>query len=154
MVPFNNTRATVFTAVVGRQNDSDTVQFEITENGTATLVNGEEIDLTVIKEQEFLNVLVKDLGNNTFTASYSSGAYLEVKEENNFFSTLTVTLPSVFRENETQGLMGSFNGNASDDLLPNCGQVPLPLNSSLQDIHELFGITCKILTMPYINYNT
>ena len=154
MVPFNNTRATVFTAVVGRQNDSDTVQFEITENGTATLVNGEEIDLTVLKEQEFLNVLVKDLGNNTFTASYSSGAYLEVKEENNFFSTLTVTLPSVFRENETQGLMGSFNGNASDDLLPNCGQVPLPLNSSLQDIHELFGITCKILTMPYINYNT
>ena len=141
----NSSQATVFKAVVCRQNNSDTVQFEITDNSTVVMVNSNPVDFTLIKEYEFNNVILNDLGNSTFSASFSSGAYLEAKEENGIFSGLVVSLPLIFQESETRGLMGSFNGNKSDDLLPNFGETPLPLTSSIQDIHELFGITCKFV---------
>ena len=148
MVPIDNVvdnsiQATVFTAIAVRQNNSGTVQFEIVNNETIILINREEVDFMLIKEHEFANVSINDLGNSTYSASFSSGAYLEVKEENGIFSSLVVSLPKLFQEAGTSGLMGSFNGNQSDDLLPNSADVPLSLNSSLQDIHQLFGITCE-----------
>ena len=51
-----------------------------------------------------------------------------------------VSLPVAFR-GKTSGLMGNFNGNTSDDLTPKGGGEPIPLNSSLEVIHEQFGIT-------------
>ena len=92
MVPINSTagnssQATVFKAIVARQNNSDTVQFEITEDGAIALVNGEQLDFSLIKEYEFNNVIVNDLGNNSFSATFYSGVYLEVKEENDIFSS-------------------------------------------------------------------
>ena len=149
MVPIENTtgnssQATVFKAIVSKQNDSDAVQFEMIGGNLVALVNGEEIDFSLIKEQAFNNVLINDLGNSSFSASFYSGALLEVKEENGFFSSLTISLPRSFQESGTRGLMGSFNGNMTDDLLPNFSQSPLPLNSSIQEIHETFGITCKL----------
>ena len=107
------------------------------------MINGEEVDFMFLKEYEFANVSINDLGNSTYSASFSSGAYLEVKQEIGIFSFLVVSLPKMFRVAGTSGLMGSFNGNQSDDLLPNSAGVPLALNSSLQDIHQLFGITCE-----------
>ena len=148
MVPAEDTNgssvlATVFSAIVGKQADSDTVQFELTQNGTTAFVNGEPLDFSDLSEQEFNNVAVTDLGNNTLSATFSSGVYLEVKEENGILSVIIISLPESFKDVPTTGLMGSFNGNATDDLLPNLGTNPLPLNSSLQEIHELFGLTCK-----------
>lgn len=150
MIPVSNFRdnkfkATVFTAIVSKQGDSDTVQFEVAENGTIALVNGEQIDFMDIKEQEFSNVTITDLGNSSFSATFSSGAYVEVREENNFFSILIISLPEIFKQTQTRGLMGSFNGNISDDLVPNkCkGSQPLLLNSTIREIHETFGLTCK-----------
>ena len=148
MVPAEDTNgssvlATVFSAIVGKQADSDTVQFELTQNGTTAFVNGEPLDFSDLSEQEFNNVTVTDLGNNTLSATFSSGAYLEAKEENGVISVLIVSLPESFNGIQSTGLMGSFNGNSSDDLLPNFGTNPLPLNSSPQEIHELFGLTCK-----------
>ena len=148
MVPAEDTNgssvlATVFSAIVGKQADSDTVQFELTENGTTAFVNGEPLDFSDLSEQEFNNVTVTHLGNNTLSATFSSGAYLEVKEENGILSVIIISLPESFKDVPTTGLMGSFNGNATDDLLPNLAINPLPLNSSLQEIHELFGLTCK-----------
>lgn len=139
----NSSQATVFKALVSKQNDSDAVQFEVTDDGAMVLVNGEQVDFAFIKEQEFNNVIVNDHGNNSFSASFSSGAYLEVREENELFSMLIVSLPLTFQESDTQGLLGNYNGNITDDLMPNFGEVPLSLNSSLEDIHNLFGITCK-----------
>lgn len=140
-------QATVYKAVVGKQNDSDTVQFEIIDDcGFVTLVDGEQVIFGLINQQEFNNVVVGYLGNNTFSASFSSGAYMEAKEELGIISVLSVSLPSSFEGNGTHGLMGSLNGNITDDLLPNSGQEPLSLTSSVRDIHDLFGVTCKHAT--------
>ena len=149
MVPINSSAndtpiATVFSAILAREQNSDTVQFEVINNLTAVIVNGAEIDFSSITEQVFKNVTINYLGNNTFSATFSSRAYLEVKNENKMFSVLIVTLPQEFMEKNTRGLMGSFNGNSTDDLLPRLGQQPLSLNASLQEIHEQFGITCKL----------
>ena len=136
--------ATVFTAVLARELFSDTVQFEIINNQIAVIVSGTVIDLSSITEQGFANVTINYLGEDTFSATFSSGAYLEVREENEMFSVVVVALPQGFMEKNTRGLMGSFNGNSTDDLLPRLGQQPLSLNGSLQEIHAQFGITCKL----------
>ena len=121
--------ATVFSAILARELYSDTVQFEVINNRTAVIVNGAEIDFSSITEQVLNNVTINYLGNDTFSATFSSRAYLEVKNENEMFSVLTISLPHKFMEKNTRGLMGSFNGNSTDDLLPRLGQQPLSLNA-------------------------
>ena len=139
--------ATVFSAIVGKEEYSDTVQFELSStNQLNALVNGELIDFEGLSEQEFNNVTINDLGNNTLTATYSSGAYLNVREENGILSIVIVSLPTSF-QGTTRGLMGSFNGDTSDDLVPRNSTEPLSLNSSLQLIHESFGVTCKLFSL-------
>ena len=140
--------ATVFSAVVGKEINSDTVQFEININGSLiALVNGETMSFDDLDEQDFNNVTVNSLDTGALSASFSSGTYIEVREENDIISVLLVGLPTDFQSVQTTGLMGSFNGDVSDDLLPREATDPLPLDSSLQEIHEEFGITCE-----YIRY--
>ena len=136
--------ATVFSAIVGREGDSDTVQFEISTNKSIiAFVNGERVDFSII-EQQFKNVTVTDLGNATLSATFSSGTYLEVQQENGIISSVVISLPESYKNTGTQGLLGSFNGDTADDLLPKLRVVPLPLNSTLQKIHESFGLTCEL----------
>ena len=141
-----NSAATVYSALVGRMTDSDTVQIELRPTGLVTLVNGEEIafenDGTEVLE--FQNVLIQDHGNDKVSAFFANGAYFEVMEENDIISVVVVSLPVAFR-GKTSGLMGNFNGNTSDDLTPKGGGEPIPLNSSLEVIHEQFGITCEMV---------
>ena len=146
MVETQNGTASVFSAVVSKTNDSSTAQFEIQTEGNVTslvcLVNREKIDFNELKSQEFDGVTVYESSNNSFAATFSNGAYLQVQEQNGFISLLTVGLPTIFH-NKTNGLMGVFNGDSSDDMTPRGSDDPLPLNSTLQTIHEKFGITCE-----------
>ena len=139
----NSAPGTVFSAIVAKQNDSDTVQFELTTDiKLIALVNGEEASFEDIKSQRFNNVTVTYNDNNTFSATFSSGAYLKVQELNGFIAVLIVGLPERYK-GTTSGLMGSYNGDISDDLTPR-GGPPIPLNSSLQTIHEELGLTCEL----------
>ena len=139
--------ATVFSAIVGKQDYSDAVQLELSRRGIDALVNGERVDFEAVSSQDFNNVTVVDLGNNTIAARFSYGAYVEAKEENGIISVLLVGLPDTF-SGETRGLMGNFNGDTSDDLVPKNSNESLPTNSSLQEIHD-FGITCKELSLNW-----
>ena len=142
---------TVFSAIVGRERNSDIVQFQASENGgIVALVNREEVDF-IVREQGFHNVTVADLGNNTFTATFSSGAYLKVQQENSILSSVVVILPDSYKAVETRGLMGTFNGDISDDLTPKSGEEPIPTNSTLQEIHDLFGLTCELTVTVITN---
>ena len=143
---FSFNQATVFSAVVGKQNDSDAVQFEINQqnNGIDVIVGGKMIDLNGIFQETFNNVTVFNLGNDTFAASFSSGCFIKVKEENGFISVFSVNAPSSFK-GLTRGLMGNFNGDITDDLMARNSAEPLPYNSTIEVIHNDFGITCKDL---------
>ena len=147
----NNAPGTVFSAIVAKQNDSDTVQFELTTDiKLIALVNGEETSFEDIKSQRFNNVTVTYNDNDTFSATFSSGAYLKVQELNGFIAVLIVGLPEQYK-GMTNGLMGPYNGDISDDLTPRGGS-PIPLNSSLQTIHEQLGLSCENLDFYQIIY--
>jgi len=135
-------QATVFSAIVGKQNDSDAVQFELSRRGIDTRINGMRVDFEDVKEQKFNNVTVFDVGNKTVEAIFSSGILISAKEENGIISVLLVSLSNSY-VGSTSGLMGIFNGDTSDDLIPKGSTEPLPLNSSFETIHNSFGITCK-----------
>ena len=66
-----------------------------------------------------------------------------------YISTLIVSMPKSFK-NRVKGLMGNYNGDVSDDLVPNGGGEPLPLNSSLEEMHWNFGVTCEYYTLSLI----
>lgn len=143
----NDGKATVFSAVVAKQGDSDTVQFELQSRSEGvklvTYVNGEEIEFDdVVTVQEFSNVTVSDTGNNTLNAIFTTGAYITVAESNGLISTLVVYLPEMYRS-QTRGLMGNYNNDTSDDLLRKGTTLPLGVDASTFQIHSYFGLSCK-----------
>ena len=138
-----NAAASVFSALVAKQIYSDTVQFELSRRGIDVRVNGEILDFSDLDELPFNNVTVSDRGNSIYSALFNSGAYVEVRLENDIISTVLVSLPDSF-EGITRGLMGSYNGDIHDDLLPNGSIQPISINSSLEEIHKQFGVTCKL----------
>ena len=139
-------KGTVFSAFVVKEENSNIVQFEIQTANNITdiivLINGRRINFDELKSQEFDNVTVTDSGNKTLSATFSSGAFIEAKEQNGFMSVIVVSLPRSY-QNKTQGLLGPYNGDKTDDLTPNGNKPMLPLNSTLRKIHEEFGVTCE-----------
>ena len=133
---------TVISAIVVKHVDSDAVQFEILNDKLVALVNGDEIDFTDIREQEFKNLTIVNKNNGTFSAILTSvGIILTVKESNNFLSDIVITLSDNYYL-KTQGLLGQYNGNKNDDLLPKNNNNTLTFNSTIRDIHYQFGLTC------------
>ena len=74
---------------------------------------------------------------------FSCGVNIETRKQLEYLSAVAVSLPVSFM-NHTTGLLGYFNGNQRDDLLPKRDVNPLPLNSDLLAIHEGFGLTCEL----------
>ena len=141
--------ATVFSALVAKQNDSDTVQLELSRRGIDARVNGMRVDFEDVVQQSFNNVTLFDVGNKTIEAIFSSGVLISAKEENGIISVLLVSLSNSY-VGTTHGLMGIFNSDTSDDLIPKGSSEPIPLNSSLEAIHRSFGITCnKFISIAY-----
>ena len=141
--------ATVFSAVAVRLNGSDTVQLEVGNKSIIiALVNGDIIDFTTIVTQDFNEVRISQQLNDTFVVTYTGGVILEVRAENDFLSVIKISLPSGLN-GTTRGLLGNFNGNPSDDLIPRDKTAidSLPSNSTLEDIHSLFGIRCESLSV-------
>ena len=61
--------------------------------------------------------------------------------EANGLLTISTLIPGNYR-GKTSGLMGNFNGDPDDDLLPRGATTPSPSNSTDRTIFQ-FGKTCK-----------
>ena len=133
---------TVFGAFVAKENNSDTVQFELDQQGLVALVNGDSVDFGMLVSQRFANVTVSDNGNGTLSADFTSGTSIQVTEKNGIISDILITIPNEYF-NRTRGLLGQFNQDTTDDLRPANASVPLPLSSSPEMIHYQFGLTCE-----------
>ena len=145
----NNTAvaATVFSALATKSSTSAVVQIEL--NDTLRLrVDSVEYTFGNMTSLSFTGVEVTKGPNETLSASFTNGVYIEVRavtgeDVTSWISTIIVRLPDTLQDS-TRGLMGSFNADTSDDLVPRSGGDPLALNSSLEDIHWNFGVTCKL----------
>ena len=145
--------ATAYSAIVAKQSDSDTVQFQVVDSEIIVddidaLVNGELLDFEGLSNQQFNNVTLHKMGN-TISAIFSSGVHIEVKVENGIVSVLSATLPRIYKS-KTAGLMGNYNGDPSDDLLPRYEEEPISSSSDAEEVHRRFGITCEwVKVKPY-----
>ena len=138
--------ATAYSAIVAKQSDSDTVQFQVIDNEIVVddidaLVNGELLDFEGLPNQQFSNVTLRKT-DNTISALFSSGVHIEVKVENGIISVLSATLP-LFYKSKTTALMGNYNGDPADDLVPRYKEEPISPSSDVEEIHRNFGVTCK-----------
>ena len=133
---------TVFGAFVAKENNSDTVQFELNQQGLVALVNGDLVDFGMVVSQRFANVTVSDNGNGTLSADFTSGNSIQVTEKNGIISDILITISNEYF-NRTRGLLGQFNQDTTDELRPANSSVPLPLSSSPEMIHYGFGLTCE-----------
>jgi hypothetical protein len=145
MQQFKNVSATVITAIAAEERYSDRVMIANGRRGIDAYINGERVDLSMIKQQDFKNVtVIRDSSSSTVSVEFSSGVRISARAENGFLSAIAVVLPPSFR-GTTKGLLGVYNGDASDDLLTNNGITPLPASTTTERIYELFGLTCKWL---------
>jgi deleted-in-malignant-brain-tumors protein 1 len=139
----NNTRrGTSFVALAIEDEDSPTVQLEVDNNELIVLVDGERVDFSAVPEQRLSNITINDVGNSTYSVRFGSGASLIASKINNILTNILITLPEHYC-NITRGLLGQYNGDPNDDLLPRNTTTPLPSNATTEDIHHNFGITCK-----------
>ena len=139
---FAGENGTVITALVAWNSYSDIVQFEIVNDELIALVNGDEVYFYELNELKFKNLTLSKKENKAIFATFSSGASITVKDSQFLISDVAVTLPYK-HYNRIRGLMGQFNGNTSDDLLPKDRNYFIPLTSDLKDIHYKFGLTCE-----------
>ncbi len=72
----------------------------------------------------------------------TSGVTLQASKRNQILTNIRVTVPEDF---VTRGLLGQFNGDPTDDLLPWNSALPLPTDSATEEIHYHFGTTCKTI---------
>lgn len=140
----NLAQGTVFTAIVVKTNTSDVVQMEVNgDNGIEVRVNRELVDFSVLSNQRFMGVAVTQQVNNTYQALFEGSYFVEVRGENDILSLIRVALPAQAM-GRTRGLLGNFNGNPSDDFIPRGASEPLPVVSTVEDIHNQFGVSCEL----------
>ncbi len=137
------TPGTVFTSLVARQNQTNTtVQFNLRPTGVRIRLDGTVVSFGDLEQIITEYISLSTNGDNTVSAVFSEGAKMEIKTENGIISVMLITLPSSLK-GKTRGLMGNFNGDPNDDLVPRSDTKPISPTSSLEDIHNMFGITCK-----------
>ena len=138
--------ATAYSAIVAKQSDSDTIQIQVVDSEIVVddidaLVNGELLDFEGLPNQQFDNVTLRKT-ENSISALFSSGVHIDIKVENGIISILSITLPQTYKS-KTTGLMGNYNGDPTDDLLPRGKVEPISSSSDVEEIHKNFGVTCK-----------
>lgn len=140
--PLNSTNGggTSFVALAMKQGGNPTIQLEIMDDNVIVFVNGEELDFAGLAEQRIGNVTVVSEGNETFAVRFTTGISVHASNKNQILTNILVTLPE---DLSTKGLLGQFNHDTADDLLPWNSNIPLSTNSTLETIHYQFGLSCK-----------
>ena len=135
----------VFTAIAAKTRNSDAVEIQRSFlRGINILVDGERLSLTDDPiEMQFVGVGVSYEGNSSVSVHFDSGESLHVCVRSDIMMIELGAFPEEFR-NQTQGLLGNWNGDPDDDFLRPDGSV-LHTNASMEDIHYMFGEQCEYM---------
>ena len=88
-----------------------------------------------------VSVTGRNISSTGILVVFDGGVGLELKATEGAMSIL-LTAPESF-QGQTQGLMGTWNGNANDDFLTPNGTL-LPITLTTEEIHYEFGLPCMI----------
>lgn len=145
-------KATVFSAVAAKQNNSDVIQATLNDqnNGLDILVHGNLSltmdDLSQNQTREFNNVDLALSQNGSLVVAFSSGASLEVTVLPGLIS-IAVNAPSSL-QGQSVGLLGTWNGDMNDDFTRPDG-TKIPINATEFEIYYGFGEKCKYRHYDY-----
>ncbi|XP_061422345.1 mucin-like protein [Lethenteron reissneri] len=148
-------KATSFVAIVAQENGSAKVEWILKNNITIILVDGDVANITDSRVY-FNKTSVWRSENSSITASFPSGISVNVTASYGALNFITM-LPESFI-NMTQGLLGVFNKDPTDDFRAANGTV-LPFNGtdvpSESRIYYEFGVTWQITANTSLfSYNT
>lgn len=143
MEPFGNKNATVFTAFVMKSANSSTVQIEkVPIRKVDVLVDGVPMDYSnlLLLDVAFKDVQVtvqKDL--SFVSVAFACGFTFHVDISPNALSIFSTADEKNKGHLQTGGLLGVYDGDASNDLTDPDGHV-YSINSSLKTLHYDFGL--------------
>eukprot|EP00057_Strongylocentrotus_purpuratus_P000525 XP_001177888.3 PREDICTED: sushi domain-containing protein 2 isoform X1 [Strongylocentrotus purpuratus] len=138
--------ATIFTAVAAKTNTSDVIHVEANQRRGMTVLfrrDGryfEEMNLDQKKTWYLRGVTVKaedDLRADGLSVVFDNGIALKMTTHDDAL-TILVTVPNRFKYN-TQGMLGTWNDDQSDDLQRPDDDVIIPATSSMETIFHEFG---------------
>ena len=139
-------KATVFSAVVAKQNNSDVIQATLDDQNDSLdiLVNGnislKSKDLSENQTREFNNVDLALSQNGSLAITFSSGTSLEVTVLPGLIS-IAVNAP-LSLQGQSVGLLGTWNGDINDDFTRPDG-TKIPINATEFEVYYGFGEKCK-----------
>ena len=137
-------RSTVIEAVAAKEYSSNTVVFEASTRGLRVIVEEEYVELILGVEQHFTDVaLLSEVSTNRVAATFSSGAFVEVRQENGFIAVLMVSLPKDTRTS-LKGCLALSQETLWMTLFR--GQTPhqSPLTLVEKSLHNQFASTCEL----------
>ncbi|XP_068682562.1 uncharacterized protein [Montipora foliosa] len=148
--------ATVFAAAVAKEENTSTLQCTLMEEGgLEVLINGQIFqEFHSLTNVSFLlndSVAVSRPQNNSFLVTFPSGISVTVTEIQDSLS-IVFAAPSSF-QGQTNGLLGSWNGDQQDDFLKRDGTI-LPSNATGREIHFNFGLEWQLTdSISLFTYN-
>jgi hypothetical protein len=107
------------------------------------LIDGKEFNIqNLTNSSQVLNgsVTVSKPEKDCFEMSFPSGMSVKTCEKHQQLSIIAAA-PNSFK-NKTKGLLGTWNGDVTDDFTLPSGKV-LSADISSSDIHYKFGMLCK-----------
>ncbi|XP_030835519.1 sushi domain-containing protein 2-like [Strongylocentrotus purpuratus] len=143
--------ATVFVAMAARFGDSDVIHVQTNERRVLDAYvrlaedgqNFTRIDFDQASRWSYSGVSVtgRNITSDGIIVAFDGGVGLNLKASEGAMSILLVA-PDSFR-GQTQGLMGTWNGNPSDDFLTPQGSFLSP-NLTTEQLHYQFGLLWEI----------
>ncbi|EDV27736.1 uncharacterized protein TRIADDRAFT_53733 [Trichoplax adhaerens] len=134
-------KATIYTSFAMSKNDSDTVEVKLNENSNtiAIIINKN----STYNDSHLMNGTVLSFNNieiskssTTYIISFTSGISAEIQAVTETLVASIVTSSSLL--GITKGLLGTYNGNVTDDFLRPDGTY-LSINATDEEIYHQFG---------------
>ena len=134
------TTSFVSVAVTARSSDVVEVQRSFVR-GVDIFVNGERLIVGCPAEWKFRNVIIRCTGEKVVTLEFSNRGVVKIETVDSSLLIQVSLLSSSYR-GHTEGLLGQWNGDPSDDLQAPNG-VSINSDSNLYDTHFRFAEKCK-----------
>ena len=134
-------RGTVFSAIVA-SDGSDTVELRATSVGMTTLINGVHVELSTGLSHQFNSLTLSVEDSHRIGVLSTSGVNIRVTQQFGHIGAISVSISDRHTHN-TRGLLGSYNDDPTDDLMPKTGSSSLPVNSTQEQVHYQFGLSCE-----------
>ncbi|KAI0212706.1 Mucin-like protein [Lamellibrachia satsuma] len=150
--------ATIFSAFAARNTDSDTIHIGMNDkkDGLTAFVENKNItdwfnSCNVDDDAYYTGICITKKNATQLHVTFTSGISLTIGVSAEQLD-ITVGAPDTFK-GKTKGLMGVFNGDATDDLLPpGENAVPLSNSSTEKTIFDDFGERWRIDSVDSLFY--